>query len=365
LLFKFLSFSLSAIIMKVVILLFVVALAAAAAAAAADASTCADGECDTKDTQALLQSKVSVGVVQSERRTIETVHDIDMQAMGLRDEWLDKENTKIIEGVPVFNYGHAYAGGMTPSLVELADKKEWIVEFPKGTKKNALARFCNATNLKGNAHCGALNDDKNHVAPFVTVHATEHELKGTVKDFSPKPDFIEPDQKVEAEPEIDERENSQEEHSSLLELIKTGAPASWGLDRIDDEVGIDSSYSLPAQFAAAQGEGAHVYVADTGININHEDFEGRAVAAIEVLGGSGNAVVCDGSDPDCGLDKQSHGTHCAGTIGGKIYGVAKKTKLYSVKVLGDNGGGSFGDIAASVNWVVENGNKLLTMPPRM
>jgi subtilisin family serine protease len=41
----------------------------------------------------------------------------------------------------------------------------------------------------------------------------------------------------------------------------------------------------------------------------------------------------DGSD----TDGYGHGTHCAGTIGSVTYGVAKKTKLFAVKVLDSSG----------------------------
>lgn len=41
----------------------------------------------------------------------------------------------------------------------------------------------------------------------------------------------------------------------------------------------------------------------------------------------------DGDD----TDGAGHGTHCAGTVGSKTYGVAKKTKLLAVKVLDASG----------------------------
>jgi len=37
------------------------------------------------------------------------------------------------------------------------------------------------------------------------------------------------------------------------------------------------------------------------------------------------------------VDGNGHGTHVAGTIGSKTYGVAKKTKLYAIKVLDASG----------------------------
>lgn len=41
----------------------------------------------------------------------------------------------------------------------------------------------------------------------------------------------------------------------------------------------------------------------------------------------------DGSN----TDGNGHGTHVAGTIGSKSYGIAKNTKLYAVKVLDSSG----------------------------
>lgn len=51
-----------------------------------------------------------------------------------------------------------------------------------------------------------------------------------------------------------------------------------------------------------------------------QDFEGRA----SFVGKFGPGPDAD----DCG-----HGTHVAGTIGSRTYGVAKKTKIYGVKAL--------------------------------
>merc|ERR1719277_1922726 len=51
------------------------------------------------------------------------------------------------------------------------------------------------------------------------------------------------------------------------------------------------------------------------------------------------------------LDRQGHGTHCAGTVGGKTFGVAKGVTLHAVKVLGDNGSGSTMGITNSMDWV--------------
>ena len=51
-------------------------------------------------------------------------------------------------------------------------------------------------------------------------------------------------------------------------------------------------------------------------------------------------------------DKNGHGTHVAGTVIAKTYGVAKKANAIAVKVLPDSGGGTVSDAIAGIDWVV-------------
>lgn len=67
------------------------------------------------------------------------------------------------------------------------------------------------------------------------------------------------------------------------------------------------------------GNGTFAYVVDSGINTKHLEFEGRASNGY-------NAVDGDFTDLN------GHGTHCAGIIGSKSFGVAKQTELIAVKV---------------------------------
>jgi len=116
--------------------------------------------------------------------------------------------------------------------------------------------------------------------------------------------------------------------------------ATWGIDRIAEQaIDLDGQYRYPS----TAGNGVDAYVIDTGINIKHTDFGGRAIWGANYV--DSNNVDCNG-----------HGTHVAGTIGGTVYGVAKKATLIAVKVLGCDGSGSTSGIVNSISWVVSSKN---------
>ena len=98
-------------------------------------------------------------------------------------------------------------------------------------------------------------------------------------------------------------------------------------------------------YSADGGEGVDVYVIDTGTNIEHVDFEGRAAW--------GKTIPNNDED----LDGNGHGTHCSGTIAGKKYGVAKKANVIAVKVLKSNGSGTMSDVVKGVEWAALAHNK--------
>lgn len=104
------------------------------------------------------------------------------------------------------------------------------------------------------------------------------------------------------------------------------------------------------------GYGISAFVLDTGIQLNHTDFQGRAIWGASII----NNVT---------VDDQGHGTHAAGIIGGRNYGVAKNVELVAVKVLDSNGGATMNDIIKGFEWVVGNvtaraisGRAVLTVP---
>lgn len=121
---------------------------------------------------------------------------------------------------------------------------------------------------------------------------------------------------------------------------QTGAP--WGLGRISHKNKGSTSYV----YDTTGGQGTRVYVVDTGINTAHTQFGGRAVWGTNYISGSANT------------DENGHGTHCAGTVGGSTYGVAKKATLVAVKVLGADGSGSNSGVISGIQWVATNAKSL-------
>jgi cerevisin len=121
-------------------------------------------------------------------------------------------------------------------------------------------------------------------------------------------------------------------------IAQSNAP--WGLARVGQRAKLGSA---PYTYNHANGgEGVTVFVLDTGVNTSHVDFGGRATWGTTTDDGSSDA------------DGNGHGTHCAGTIAGNTYGVAKKANIVAVKVLGDDGSGSWSGVIAGIDWVTKH-----------
>lgn len=106
---------------------------------------------------------------------------------------------------------------------------------------------------------------------------------------------------------------------------------NWGLDRLDGRtVTRDGSFQ-----SSTAGAGVQVYVLDTGVKATNVEFGGR-------VSGGYNATFdepgCQDCFPLCGLlcgtdtdDYHGHGTHVAGIVGGRFFGVAKAVEIHPVR----------------------------------
>jgi len=139
--------------------------------------------------------------------------------------------------------------------------------------------------------------------------------------------------------QVDFVERDSEVHTMEDPEIERNAP--WGLARISHRDSLSFGTFNKYLYAANGGEGVDVYVIDTGTNIDHVDFEGRA--------SWGKTIPIGDED----VDGNGHGTHCSGTIAGKKYGVAKKANVYAVKVLKSNGSGTMSDVVKGVEWAAQ------------
>jgi subtilisin family serine protease len=119
----------------------------------------------------------------------------------------------------------------------------------------------------------------------------------------------------------------------------------WGVQRV----------KAALAWPRAQGARVKVAVIDTGVDRDHKD--------LSVAGGF-NAV--DPAQPQAWDDKEGHGTHVAGTIAAKrdgegVVGVAPLAQIYAVRVLDENGNGTYDDVIAGIDWAVANGMQVANM----
>nr|ABZ81841.1 alkaline serine protease [Pochonia chlamydosporia var. catenulata] len=196
----------------------------------------------------------------------------------------------------------------TPKSSVIAGK--YIVKF-----KDGVARFA------ADEATSALSSKADHVYSHLfngfAGSLTKEELK-TLRNH-PDVDFIEKDAVMTANAIVEQQ----------------GAP--WGLGRISNRQKGSTTY----RYDDSAGNGACVYVLDTGIETSHPEFEGRATWLKSFIDGEDN-------------DGHGHGTHCAGTIGSKTYGVAKKAKIFAVKVLDNGGSGTYAGVIAGMEFVSQD-----------
>ncbi|GAX22511.1 hypothetical protein FisN_14Hh133 [Fistulifera solaris] len=119
----------------------------------------------------------------------------------------------------------------------------------------------------------------------------------------------------------------------------------WGLDRVDqDELPLSNSYTYKYT-----GRGVNAYILDSGILVQHAEFQGRAACLQNFIDDS----PCD--------DDTGHGTHVAGIIGGTTYGIAKNIQLKALKVC-RNGSCPKSAILAALDYVAsETGKRVVNM----
>lgn len=243
-----------------------------------------------------------------------------------------QSTTKIIAGVPVHNYHLAFDNSRWGENMAELDQEDgvehWIAMMRKGVSDGTLEAVCIAHDqCELHGHSSGVQ--------FLELKATEEELVKVLSAEKDNIEFVEPIMPMFATPEFE---------------AQTEVP--WGLRRVRARDRNSAPAGNPGR--SNSGEGVNVYVMDTGIRVSHNQFGGRAIPGGQVSSswwGGGGFSACGAQDTNCARDLQGHGTHCAGTVGGQDYGVARGAKLYAIKVLGDNGSGSTAGITSALDWV--------------
>lgn len=139
--------------------------------------------------------------------------------------------------------------------------------------------------------------------------------------------------------------------------------AAWPDDGPPDDPAFATSQGgfglidVAGAWPATRGAGATVAVLDTGADLAHPDLAGlRIEGTWNALDGSTN--VADG---------HGHGTHVLGTLaatannGIGVAGVAPDVGVLVVKVLGDDGVGTFSAVANGMEWAIAHGADVISM----
>lgn len=321
-------------------------------------------EMEMQDIKAeFAEMRSTVNTIVGQMKAIEqTVAEQATAAGRARASQLEAGTVKSIAGVPIYNYHLVHPSGASPSLLELAEPRDFILTLEPKVSDKKVEDFC-AHAPKG-AHCAAAGHPSRGGLGFVEFLGTEADLELEIRNNPGMLQFAEPNLDVGIEPDIEDKDKDKE---GLLQLDQSEAAAhwksayaaeaagcmsnSWGLDRIDARSGCNNGFSV----AADGGKGVHIYVADTGIRTSHEDFGGRAIPTLEI--GDSGKRVCQADDKTCALDNHGHGTQCASIAAGKRYGVAKGATIHAVKMLDDKGRGKLSNVLETLDWMATNAKK--------
>lgn len=159
--------------------------------------------------------------------------------------------------------------------------------------------------------------------------------------------LVEQDQKISVKYKINDvkmnehrlfskRTVESDQDDKLTLTLQTNAP--WGISRISSGTNVNKSSIF--RYPLSSADDVTIYVLDTGIFTEHDEFEGRATFGANFTR----------SESD--TDENGHGTHCAGVIGGSTVGIAKKSHLVSVKVLEKDGNGMLSSLIMGIDYVI-------------
>lgn len=135
--------------------------------------------------------------------------------------------------------------------------------------------------------------------------------------------------------------DEEEEDIDIVEPqpVHVQSPATWNLDRLDGKGG-DFEYKY-----RYNGTGVHVYILDSGVRATNLEFENRV------------ATECFGEIGPCNTDNNGHGSHVAGIVGGRTYGVAKGVTIHDVRIRDEDNALRWAYLYSGLDYVVAEKQK--------
>ena len=124
----------------------------------------------------------------------------------------------------------------------------------------------------------------------------------------------------------------------------------YNLDAIDEECYKCNDGTYVPKYT---GNNVDVYVLDTGIRFDHNDFLDPSLSGGRADYGGYDAVDDFQRMNQQGVDCHGHGTHCAGIATGRVSGVAREARVHSIRVLDCNSFGGFGGIIRALDFVLQ------------
>jgi subtilisin len=125
------------------------------------------------------------------------------------------------------------------------------------------------------------------------------------------------------------------------DVLPMAGEANWGVEVF----GVNDMRKL------TNGEGVIAGIIDTGVDRTHPDLK-NCIASRDFTGSSSGPA-----------DRNGHGSHCTGTVGGTNpnIGMAPGCKTVHGKALSDGGSGAGTWIAAACQWCVDQGAEVLSL----
>jgi hypothetical protein len=192
----------------------------------------------------------------------------------------------------------------------------------------------------GRKHKGKIRKAFKHAIKGFSADLSASEVANLKKDRRVK--LVEPDYIISIEPYGGARSTGKKggkttsPTTSPTDGTGTSQTTPWGITRVG---------------GSHDGSGKTAWIIDTGIDFENADLN------VDIA--RSRNFVADGQTAD---DVYGHGTHVAGTIGARnntvgVVGVAANATLVSVRVMGNDGRGTYSAIIAGIDYVAANASE--------